>query len=246
MHETAMMNGKRFFACYGKLVPAGEKKIVIDIGSQDINGSLREVAPKDFKFVGVDVESGKGVDVVLDDPYTLPFESDSVDIVTCSSCFEHSEMFWLLFLEIIRVLKPTGLLYLNVPSNGDVHRYPVDCWRFYPDSGKALVVWAKRNGINSCLLESYTGLQRQGWKDFVAVFLKDEMHADLFRERIVDSFRSFENGYSSDGQVFLNSTQVPEERRNLKLLFGYAAAEILDRRLKMARPRRRLSRLLRG
>ena len=246
MHETAMMNGTRFFDCYGKFIPTEGTINVIDIGSLDVNGSLREVAPKEFKFTGIDMEPGKGVDIVVDDPYTLPFESASVDVVTCSSCFEHSEMFWLLFLEILRILKPTGLLYLNVPSNGDVHRYPVDCWRFYPDSGKALVVWAKKNGIHCSLLESYTGFQRQGWKDFVAVFLKDESHADLFRQRIVDSFHSFENGYSSGGQEFLNSALVPEERRNLKLLFGYATAEILDRRLKMARLRRRLARLLRG
>ena len=30
------------------------------------------------------------------------------------------------------------LFYLNAPSNGEFHRYPVDCWRFYPDAGGAL------------------------------------------------------------------------------------------------------------
>ena len=46
---------------------------------------------------------------MLTDPYHLPFESNSLDVVVSSSCFEHSEMFWLLFLEIMRVLKPEGL-----------------------------------------------------------------------------------------------------------------------------------------
>jgi SAM-dependent methyltransferase len=71
--------------------------------------------------------------------YKLPFADGSVDVVLSSSCFEHSEFFWLLFLEILRVLRPEGLFYLNAPSNGPFHRYPVDCWRFYPDSGNALV-----------------------------------------------------------------------------------------------------------
>ena len=60
--------------------------------------------------------------IVLEDPYKLPFDSDSVDIVICSSCFEHSEMFWLLFLEVMRILKPTGLFYMNAPSNGAFHK----------------------------------------------------------------------------------------------------------------------------
>ena len=118
---------------------------------------------------------GKGVDVVLDDPHTLPFAAESVDIVVSNSCLEHSEMFWLSFLEMLRVLRPTGLLYLNVPSNGDFHRYRVDCWRFYPDSGVAMVSWARRNGLRPALLESFISDQYMGlWNDFVAVFGKDE------------------------------------------------------------------------
>jgi hypothetical protein len=44
---------------------------VIDIRSRNVNGLLRAVAPTAFNFSGVDMEPGKGVDIVLDDPYTL-------------------------------------------------------------------------------------------------------------------------------------------------------------------------------
>ena len=57
----------------------------------------------------------------------------------------------------MRVLKPAGLLYINAPSNGDYHRYPVDCWRFFPDSGVALQNWANRNGYECAMLESFNG-----------------------------------------------------------------------------------------
>jgi SAM-dependent methyltransferase len=193
MHDTALQNAKRFFDAYAK---PGKPITVVDIGSQDVNGSLRSVCPTaDVRYVGVDFVAGRGVDVLLNDPYTLPFESDSVDIVVSSSCFEHSEFFWLLFLEVLRILKPAGLFYLNAPSNGEFHRYPVDCWRFYPDFGKALANWANRNGIESVLLESYISNQvADQWNDAVSVILKDRSCADAYQDRILDHFTAYKNG----------------------------------------------------
>jgi SAM-dependent methyltransferase len=211
MHQTAMQNGQRFFETYVK----GSTYTIADIGAQDVNGSLRDVAPQGCKYIGVDFAGGNGVDVVLDDPYSLPFDDDSLDVIVSSSCFEHSEFFWLLFVEIMRVLKPDGLFYLNVPSNGVFHRYPVDCWRFYPDSGVALANWARRHGFKTVLLESYTSNQNGGgWNDFVAVFLKDERFADKFPTRIQDGTNSFSNGLSSPGLIeFSNPNELPEDLR---------------------------------
>jgi len=190
MHPSCITNCKLFFDAYSDSFDTTQKVKVIEIGSQDVNGSLRVLAPPAFGYVGVDFIAAKGVDVVLKDPYVLPFEDDSADIMLTNSCLEHSEMFWLVFLEMMRVLKPSGLLYMNVPSNGSFHRYPVDCWRFYPDTGGALVTWARRNNINAVLLESYVSLQQDAeWNDFVGVFLKDESYLTQFPKRIVDSQR---------------------------------------------------------
>lgn len=128
MHPTAMRNCQEFIVCYAsKTMNTVARPKVIEIGSQDVNGSLRSVCPGSFACTGVDFVPGKGVDVVLLDACSLPFESESADIVKASSVFEHSKMFWVLFLEILGILKPTGLFYLNVPPNGDFHRNPVDC-----------------------------------------------------------------------------------------------------------------------
>jgi SAM-dependent methyltransferase len=201
MHSTAMQNCQSFFDAYTPVLTARQHVKVIEIGSQNVNGTLRDTCPSHFEYIGVDFQDAKGVDLVLQDPYLLPFENESVDVVLSSSCFEHSEMFWLVFLEILRVLKPNGLFYLNAPSTGSFHRYPVDCWRFYPDSGMALVNWAKKSGINAALLESYTQKSRD-WQDYVAVFLKDESWSQEFPQRILDEKADFENGQ------LLSSTQL--------------------------------------
>ncbi len=217
MHPTAMRNCRHFFECYGGYLPRPGR--LVEVGSQDVNGSLRELCPADMEYVGVDFAAGKGVDLVLSDPYKLPFENETVDAVLCSSVLEHSQMFWVTFLEMLRILKPSGLIYILVPSNGDVHRYPVDCWRFYPDSGQALVAWAKRNGMNPALLESYTSLQvDHQWNDYVSVFVKDEAAAGLYPRRILQTKTDYMNGWIRGGRGFLNAAAKPEDRLRLEAI----------------------------
>ena len=226
MHPTAMQNCQQFFATYAGAFHDAHTR-VIEIGSQDINGSLRACCPSRFEYCGVDFVAGKGVDVVLDDPYVLPFDTTSVDIVVTSSCLEHSEMFWVLFLEAMRILRPHGLLYVNVPSNGEFHRFPVDCWRFYPDSGPALVTWAKRNGLNPALLESYTSEQiGDVWNDYVAVFVKDEREAPRHAGRILEGRVDLFNGRLLGTEGLVNYRFMPEDRRKLDYINRIIANEI--------------------
>lgn len=227
MHHSALKIGEIFFNTYASNLVAGR---VIDLGSQDINGSLKQVCPDRFEYLGVDFVPGRGVDIVLTDPYVLPFESNIADIVVCSSVFEHVEFFWVLFLEVMRVLKPTGLLYLSAPSNGEFHRYPVDCWRFYPDAGSALVRWAERNGVPAALMESFIGEQDgDQWNDFVAVILKDRVHIDQYRKRILDEKRDFSNGKTSaDVDVFSQHRSMSEDQFRIFEIRRLASAPLAE------------------
>lgn len=166
MHPSAMEGAREFFLKYSREF---SEPTIVEIGSQDVNGSLREVAPPS-KYVGLDFQSANGVDIVLEDAYHFPLEDEFADIVITSSCFEHSEMFWLTFLEGVRILKPNGLFYINAPSRGQYHAYPVDCWRFYPDADKALKTWAKHNGYD--LNVEYSKIQEGHWGDFIVVYRK--------------------------------------------------------------------------
>ena len=218
MHPSALNNGKLFFDTYSPPLLESEGSIrVVEIGSQDVNGSIRQFCPQEFEYIGVDFVDGKGVDVVITSPYELPFDDNSVDIVVSSSCFEHSEMFWVVYLEIIRILKPHGVFYLNVPSNGMFHRYPVDCWRFYPDSGPALVTWAQYNNFNVGLMESYTSNQvgNNWWNDFVAVYIKNKEYIKQYPKRILYTDIKYTNGILDNLPVgeFLNFQDYSEDHR---------------------------------
>jgi SAM-dependent methyltransferase len=168
MHDTARDIGRLFFERYAR-----SGAVVVEIGALDVNGSLREVCPKDLTYIGIDMEAGPGVNLVVQPSSPLPLQSDIADVVASSSVLEHDTFFWQTFLEMTRLAKPGGVIYINAPSNGKYHRYPDDNWRFYPDAGKALVRWAGRNGYELTLIESFMAERKDDvWNDFVAVFKK--------------------------------------------------------------------------
>jgi len=172
MHTTALASGRTFFERYA--IDA-ENCTILEIGSMDVNGSLRQVAPVGCRYIGVDCAPGRGVDIVSSDPYRVPLPNGCADAVVSSSCFEHAEFFWLLFLEMCRLVRMKGYLYINSPSNGPYHAHPVDCWRFREDAGLALVRWAGLYGYSLALVETYISepdLDVAHWQDWVCIWRK--------------------------------------------------------------------------
>lgn len=148
---------------------------VVDIGSSDINGSYRTLfdSPR-WSYAGVDLEAGPGVDVVLSSPYKLPFPSGSVDLVISGQAFEHIEFFWMTWIEMLRILKPGGRIFLIAPSRGPEHRYPQDCWRFYPDGYRALAKFGRCRLLEvSTDWEPHADPGSKEWGDTVGVFQTD-------------------------------------------------------------------------
>lgn len=81
-------------------------------------GSLREVCPAAAQYVGIDLETGKGVDLVLDDPYRYPFCDGHFDMIVSTSVLEHDPMFWLTFVEMLRVVREGGIIYSRIVHHG--------------------------------------------------------------------------------------------------------------------------------
>jgi SAM-dependent methyltransferase len=171
MHDTAYVSGSLFAQVYGK---AGMS--VLDVGGQDVNGTLRKpFEGLGMKYISLDIEAGKNVDVVMKPGEEFPFPDESFDLIVSTSCFEHDPCFWMTFREICRVLKKGGYFYVNAPSNGPYHGWPGDNWRFYADAGQALVYWSgkKIDGkVYPVRLEETFFIDpcKDIWRDFVAIW----------------------------------------------------------------------------
>ena len=165
---------------------------VMDIGSYDVNGSYKQFfdAPG-WAYTGVDLAAGPNVDVVLSSPYRLPFQSHSVDVIVSGQAFEHIEFFWLTWLEMTRILKPGGLIFLVAPSRGPEHRYPQDCWRFYPDGYRALASFGGLELVSANTdWESHADEFSAPWGDTVGVFRQPAMGFLIrMKKRIIQNLR---------------------------------------------------------
>jgi SAM-dependent methyltransferase len=198
LHSTARDNAVRFFYTY---VPPDQGRKILEVGSYSVNGSLRSVMPSGCEYDGLDIISGPGVDIVAEDAERFPIADDSYDVVLATSAFEHMEFFWQTFLEMVRVCRPNGVIYINAPSVGAVHRHPLDCWRFYPDSGLALMHWAQRIYPATKLLESwitqdgYGPCDFDGWCDCVMIFTKGGYEG---QSRVLDAHPGAGETYRAD------------------------------------------------
>lgn len=111
MHAEA----REFVRRFAESVPPGLR--VLEVGSRDVNGGVRDLFPTVSRYVGSDIAPGPGVDVVAAGQ-ALPFPDGSFDIVLCCEVFEHARDWEDIMFEIARVLAPQGVFCLTTAHTG--------------------------------------------------------------------------------------------------------------------------------
>jgi SAM-dependent methyltransferase len=105
---------------------------VLEVGSRNVNGSLRDyIEPRCDEYIGIDMEAGKGVDIVMPaEDLTKRFGAE-FDIVVCTEMLEHAEDWRTAINQMKSVLSPDGLILITTRGPGfPYHEYPGDHWRY--------------------------------------------------------------------------------------------------------------------
>ena len=117
----------------------------LEVGSKDYGGgqALRSIFKNRDTYIGVDMQEGSGVDVVLN--FTQQFREIDAKLngarfgtIFCMSVMEHCEQPFKMAENLTALLKPGGKICLSVPFSWKFHGFPSDYWRFTPEGVKKL------------------------------------------------------------------------------------------------------------
>src|ERR1700677_529797 len=128
MHESVLAFGKASIT--RDMV---EGKAVLEVGSLNVNGSLRAFveAMKPASYQGIDIQPGPGVDLVV--APDAPMGGRAFDLIICTEMLEHAPDWRAAIQNMKAALKPGAWLLLTTRSVGfPFHEYPGDHWRFSP------------------------------------------------------------------------------------------------------------------
>jgi len=109
-------------------------KIILEVGSQNINGSPRAgvMCWQPASYIGVDIQQGAGVDEVCEASKLIErFGANYADVVICMELAEHVKDWRVMIHNLKAVLKLGGLLIFTTRSEGFLyHGFPFDFWRY--------------------------------------------------------------------------------------------------------------------
>jgi SAM-dependent methyltransferase len=111
-------------------------KRVLEVGSYDVNGSVRPIIEllEPREYVGIDIAPGPGVDVICRaERLVEKFGRVSFDVVISITSLEHIKDWRGAISNMKNICKPGGLLIIIVPSAWPFHAYPHDYWRYHPE-----------------------------------------------------------------------------------------------------------------
>ncbi|MDD5026585.1 MAG: methyltransferase domain-containing protein [Candidatus Peribacteraceae bacterium] len=110
------------------LLRAHKEAKILNVGS--LSKDLKKLHPN---IINLDICFYPNIDVVAD-AHALPFRSGSIDIVLFKNVIEHIRSPEIVMVEIHRVLKVGGILYIKLPFLQPFHAVPDDYQR-YTESG---------------------------------------------------------------------------------------------------------------
>ena len=112
---------------------------ILEIGSLDINGSIRNfIEPFSKKYVGLDMQEGPGVDIVYDAAkFTKP---NTFDVVVCAEVFEHTPEWQTIIKKSYKNLVEGGLFIATMAGEGRHPHSAIDTgaireWEHYANIG---------------------------------------------------------------------------------------------------------------
>tara|TARA_B100001093_G_scaffold519641_1_gene609609 strand:+ start:1344 stop:2375 length:1032 start_codon:yes stop_codon:yes gene_type:complete len=140
--ELISVRQDRYENIYSNFISKIKKKKnlkILDLGGRDRSKIDRSETYGDNDVTVLDIIDSENVDIV-GDAHNLSsyFEPDYFDAIVSSSVFEHLHSPWKVVLEMNKILKKNGLIFISTHQSVGIHDQPWDYFRFSEYSWKSL------------------------------------------------------------------------------------------------------------
>ena len=92
---------------------------ILEIGSLDINGNIRNLFNFSKNYTGIDLEKGPNVDIVMNGS-DIDQLNRNFDILISCECFEHAKNWKIIFDKMCKNSKPNSFIVISVASTGRI------------------------------------------------------------------------------------------------------------------------------
>jgi len=90
---------------------------VLEVGSLNLNGTVRDFFNYPEEYIGIDLEMGPGVDIAAQGQ-DFDYPDGYFDVTVSAECFEHNPYWKETFSNMYRMTRPLGLLTFTCASKG--------------------------------------------------------------------------------------------------------------------------------
>ena len=92
---------------------------ILEVGSLDVNGNMRDLFKFSKNYMGIDLIKGPNVDLVMDGAQ-IDSLKDKFDIVISCECFEHAKNWKTIFEKMCKITKDNSFVVISVASTGRI------------------------------------------------------------------------------------------------------------------------------
>jgi SAM-dependent methyltransferase len=150
---------------------------VLEVGSRIVTGAYFRDQFKYANYTGFDYYPGKNVDVVGDAHQLSRYFDKKFDLIFSSAVFEHLAMPWVASLEMIKLLKPNGYIFVETHYSYSSHERP---WHFFQFSENALqVLFPEVFGIK-CIKKGCSNVLRGEFSEYSSKYLQNRLVSGLY------------------------------------------------------------------
>lgn len=190
---------------------------VLEVGSRNVTGNPFRNKFKNASYTGFDYYPGENVDVVGDAHNLSSYFDEKFDLIFSSAVFEHLALPWLVSIEIIKLLKKEGYIFIETHYSYSSHERP---WHFFQYSENALdVLFPEKFGIQ-CVRKGCSNLLEGKFSIDASEYLQGKMVPGLYchSEYLGQKFKDVEESMLDWSIVSLDDvskgTEYPKEFKN--------------------------------